>query len=217
MYYPKSQIIENLKANPGDGLTNPDNGQEYEGPYFKTSDGKYYTGKNPQDPPNKQLYQSSPVDKSKDSEPLPESYYIIDDAYFSSIGRGINTPSPRPPVSSYPKPTESDYKLGEYQRYFLNDITKKIFLEVDKKEFDLFNGKNNQVQWQYYQALQLNWNLTGKEEDIYTINQNVVDLVEFRNRAYGFTNYFKNQFSQYCLKPKVVKEVKENRESSGGY
>ena len=37
MYYPKSQIIENLKANPGDGLTNPDNGQEYEGPYYKTS------------------------------------------------------------------------------------------------------------------------------------------------------------------------------------
>ena len=41
MYYPKSQIIENLKANPGDGLVNPDTGQEYEGSYYKTSDGKF--------------------------------------------------------------------------------------------------------------------------------------------------------------------------------
>ena len=197
MYYPKSQIIENLKANPGDGLVNPDTGQEYEGSYYKTSDGKFYTGKNPQDPPNRKLIQSAPVDKSKDSEPLPESYYIIDDAYFASIGRGVNTPSPRPPKSSYPKPTESDYKLGEFQRYFLYNITKKEYLEVNKKEFNLFKSKNNQVQWQYYQSLQLNWNLTGIKEDVYIVNRRIVDLVEFRNNAQGFTNYFKNKFDQY--------------------
>ena len=73
------------------------------------------------------------------------------------------------------------------------------------------------MQWQYYQTLQLNWNLTGKEEDVYIVNRRIADLVEFRNKAYGFTNYFKNQFSQYCLKSKVVKEIKENKESSGGY
>ena len=37
------------------------------------------------------------------------------------------------------------------------------------------------------------------------------------SKAYGFTNYFKNQFAQYCLKSKVVKEIKVNRESGGGY
>lgn len=50
MYYPKNQIETNLYSNGEFVLeytTNP-----YTGFYFKTSDGKYFTGKEPNNGPN---------------------------------------------------------------------------------------------------------------------------------------------------------------------
>ena len=38
MYYPKSQILENQYANPGE-LYDSSTGKEYVGPYYKTSNG----------------------------------------------------------------------------------------------------------------------------------------------------------------------------------
>jgi len=196
MYYPKSQIIENLYANSGE-LFDPSTGKEYIGPYFETSDREFYTGKNPQDKPNKLLVENAPPEKSEDSEPLPESYYIINDAYYHSKGRNINAKSPRPPLSSLPFPTKSDYKLGEFQRYFLLKSNEFIYMEVNKEEYEIFNSKNNSVQWDFYFPISINWILTGKEKEVYNVNKNIVELVETRNNIYGFTNYFKKQFSQY--------------------
>jgi histidinol-phosphate aminotransferase len=51
MYYPKSQIKTNLITN-GKELVYLSDNQPYSGSYWKTSDGKYYTGKNPNDIPN---------------------------------------------------------------------------------------------------------------------------------------------------------------------
>ncbi len=197
MYYPKSQIIENLYSNPGELFTSE--GEEYIGPYFKTSDDQYFTGKNTQDLPNNQLKTTSPVLKSTDSEPLPESYYMINDAYYAAKGRDINEKSPNPPKSSTPLPTESDYQLGEFQRYFMLKNNESTYLEVSKKEYKKFASKNNDVQWQSYTPITINWNLTGKESKVYTTNKNIVELYEMRTNIYGFTNYFKKQFSQYHL------------------
>ena len=197
MYYPKSQIIENQFANPGDALVSKETGQEYVGPYFKTSDNKYYTGKNPQDKPNVPLLQSSPEEQSLDSEPLPESYYIINDAYYSSIGRKLNAKSPRPARGANPFPTQSDYTTGEFQRYFLYRVNTKKYLEVNQKEFNIFKSKNNEVQWRQYYPIQMNWNLTGDRNNVFQVNFRVAQLTEERNRLTGFTSYFKNKFSQY--------------------
>ncbi len=60
-------------------------------------------------------------------------------------------------------------------------------------------AKNNDVQWQSYTPISINWNLTGKESKVYTTNKNIVELYEMRTNIFGFTNYFKKQFSQYHL------------------
>ncbi len=198
MYYPKSQIIENLKSEPGE-LFNARTGEEYVGSYFKTSDNRMYTGKNPQDLPNNRLKANSPKELSKDSEPLPESYYIIDDAYYSAINQGVNRLSPRGPKSSSPKPNKSDYKLGEFQRYFLKKGNENSYLEVSKDEYELFNSKNKKVQWQSYIPLSINWILTGEESKVYVTNENIVELWEDRLGIFGFYSYFKGKFSQYHL------------------
>lgn len=47
MYYPASQIKTNLYTN-GSELVYKSNNQRYLGFYFKTSDGKYFSGKTPE-------------------------------------------------------------------------------------------------------------------------------------------------------------------------
>ena len=50
MYFPKSQITTDLYTN-GKEFIYINSNTEYIGFYFKTSNGKYYTGKNPNDSP----------------------------------------------------------------------------------------------------------------------------------------------------------------------
>ena len=196
MYYPKSQIIENLYANQGE-LYDAKTGEEYIGPYYKTSRNEYFTGKNPQDKPNNSLVTNSVPTKSTDSEPLPESYYIIDDAYYYAKQIKTDVLAPRPPVSSLPRPTENDYKTGEFIRYFLKKANANKYMEVDKKEYDLFAGKNNKVQYKFYTPIQIDWQLTGKLKDVYQTNLRLAELIEKRLNIFGFALYFKRRFDQY--------------------
>ena len=53
MYFPKSQIQTGFFSN--NDLVIVDTEVPYIGPYFKTSDGRSYTGKEPNDGPNQQL------------------------------------------------------------------------------------------------------------------------------------------------------------------
>jgi hypothetical protein len=52
MYLPKSQIVTNLYTN---GEEFSLDGQPYQGDYFKTSAGNYYSGKTPSDPSSQLL------------------------------------------------------------------------------------------------------------------------------------------------------------------
>jgi hypothetical protein len=54
MYFPKSQITTNLSTN-GKEFQVVGTDEYYIGSYFKTSDGRFYTGKTPQDGNNKLL------------------------------------------------------------------------------------------------------------------------------------------------------------------
>ena len=51
MYYPKSQIKPNLYTNGGEFILSTTK-EDYKGNYYTVSNGKKYTGKNPQDKPN---------------------------------------------------------------------------------------------------------------------------------------------------------------------
>tara|TARA_B100000780_G_scaffold263516_1_gene217454 strand:+ start:1432 stop:2259 length:828 start_codon:yes stop_codon:yes gene_type:complete len=201
MYYPKTQIIEDQYANPGEFVISQTR-EPYSGPYFKTSTNSYFTGKNYQDLPNyalEQLSISPGLTQSEiEAETKPDSYYIIDDEYYAAKQYNINRPSPRGPKSSIPNPTPKDYKIGEFQRYFLRKPNGNQIIEVDKNEYFLFGGKDESVQWQQYQVISQSWVLTGKSsKEVGTINFNVATLIEFQNKAYGYIPYFKGKFNQY--------------------
>ena len=141
MYFPKSQITTNLYTN-GTEYVYSGTDKEYIGYYFQTSEGKLYTGKNPNDPPVEEL--SLPF-KIFDEDPKVNTkggaignysqttaLYLIPDAYAIASNIGLNTTPPKPPTQTISLPTEDNYKLGEYQRYFASKDNEIRYTEIYK-------------------------------------------------------------------------------------
>lgn len=219
MYYPKSQIIENLYTNGGE-LKPFNSEKEYKGYYFRTSNGETFSGKNPSDKPNIPLDIVSPganelsspssninfTDNntkavkytSKESEPLPDNYYITNDSYYKAKSISTNRgDAPRKPIQSKPLPNEEDYKNGQFIRYFVKKSNENIFVEINKDEYELFKIKNIKVQFNLYVPIQIPWNLTGDRTNVFNNNKSISNIYETRDKLYGFSLSFKNKFDKY--------------------
>jgi hypothetical protein len=91
MYYPKSQVKTNLYTNGGE-FTALNSTTPYKGYYYATSDGKYFSGKTPNESPTFELIRinpnESPTNLSTDLqvENFPvDNLYIIEDGYANLL------------------------------------------------------------------------------------------------------------------------------------
>jgi hypothetical protein len=215
MYYPKSQITVNLYTN-GNEFTDNNTKQPYQGFYFKTSSGQYYTGKSPQNPPNVKLnpirtnFEKDAIigldlntgfsrETGIDTFPqkrlngnIPANSIIID-----SVPEYNYPSAASAPVSAITFPTDNDYTIGEFQRYFLKKRNEIQYLEVNIETYLNYSNQVNGVQWQLYLPITIPWELTGDYDSVYNTNRNIVLLKESTLRIVGFANYFRNQFTKY--------------------
>lgn len=205
MYFPKSQIKENLYTSGGEFVL-ARSGKEYIGKYFSTSTGKFYTGKNTQDKPNNELRKtlfSTNDDVNLEAEPT--NYYVYDTSYYKAKNISSQGKGPRSPIQSIPEPTEKDYKNGSFFRYFVKKTNESQFIEIDKKEYTNFSQKNPIVIWNLYTPIKLNWQLEGKREEVYLANKNIVSILEKKHQLYGFSLFFRGKFGKY-FKSKGIEE-----------
>ena len=200
MYFPKSQITTNLSTN-GKEFQIAGKSKYYVGSYFKTSDGRFYTGKTPQDGINQLLIQK-PIVNDKNLE----NSVLIDSNISTSISKlplsyTNSSKSPAivvaPPQGSIVFPTEGEYNTGEYQRYFLKHKTNNTYLEVNLQTYTNFVTSNSSVQFQLYNAIKIDWILVGKPIEVYDINRNIVLLYEKENNIIGFLSFFKDRYLKY--------------------
>jgi hypothetical protein len=203
MYYPKSQVKTNLYTTGGDfrlqNSTTP-----YKGYYYQTSDGKYFSGRTPNESPTFELIKISPslptTNLSEDLlvENLPvNDYYTIEDGYARSTNLSFNQEAPSPPKQTYPVLTDNDYKLGEFQRYFLKKGNEIKFLEISLEDYRKYVNQDKDVMFELYTPIQINWILTGEKEQVYRVNQSIVARTEREQNLPGFTQYFRNRFTQF--------------------
>ena len=195
-YLPKSQIKENLYTKGGE-LYYPSNNQEYTGYYYVTSQNLYFTGKYPGDFPNEPLTlgQSEEVTDFNPNTPKlsKQSFWVYQGSGYNKQLK--NTSSL--PLSYYPKPTNKEYKTGEFQRYFLSKSNEIKFIETTKFEYNKYLNQSPDTAYQLYQTINLSWVLTGNREEVYKVNLSTVQRVENDFGLRGFTQYFKNRFDQF--------------------
>jgi hypothetical protein len=182
-YYPKSRIIENQKANPGEfSLTN---GKEYTGPYYTTFDGKSYTGANPYTPYSNRLIATPPKDPNANPE-IKSNQVIEYDELKESILPQLIDPTP-----FTPKPTPEDYKRGKITRYFARQRNGTQFkiMEINQTTYDNLSNNRGGLNSSLWKVISIFWQISGPFRDkrvgnirtragIIDTNQRVLDNAE---------------------------------------
>lgn len=206
-YYPKSQIKPDLYTN-GDEFTTNSNQNEspptYTGYYHALSNGKFFTGKTPQDGPSLQLF---PIQTQAYAEagnfaqenPSSITYnYFLDTTYSNIKNANLNQ------VRYLPKynpttPTSQDYTLGVFTRYFCKKNNENIYLEINEQTYKDLLSQNPLIAWDLYTPVLTLWYLTGNKDTVAKANKGLVNNTERTKKWYGFSQYFKGDFLKYYL------------------
>jgi hypothetical protein len=193
MYYPLSQITTNLYTN-GNELFLQFNGSSYAGYYYKTSKGEYFTGRTPQDSPNNKLISNLISDISQNNSPNLQYINTLPDSIDYPLFKNENI---LVPYYSLAIPTQQDYQIGEFRRLFCKKINELIYLEINKEVYDKLIQNDSTIAFQYYQAFNIPWQLTGNKEQVFTTNKNIVELTMKQQKLSQFDKYIKEDYIKY--------------------
>jgi hypothetical protein len=187
MYYPKSQITPNLYSDGRLYLTTTL--QPYFGYYFETSDGKSFTGKEPNDGDNIRLITPEPEENQDIFTPG------VEDLRFNRKNKKysilINNTSPLTndfPIPYNPQPTQGDYKTGEITRFFAKKRNENIYYEVQDT-----GVSSNPI----YFTFSLQWVISGEELYVSTTNQKMVELYMRQLPIPAFNKFLKNDYLKF--------------------
>jgi hypothetical protein len=205
-YYPSSQITLNLYTNGGEYSLSTTN-KNYKGFYHKINNGKIFTGKSPTDLPNILLIKpiSNQIEGNEQNDStssvITYNYSNIDDKdiskQYSKLYKSL--PERNIPTSSPPYLTPTDIQQGVITRYFSKKNNELKYMEINKDTFQAIMSKNPQIAWDLYSAASLTWYIKGDREKVYTVNESLVSHLETTNKWWGFSQYFKSDFSKYFI------------------
>lgn len=219
MYFPESQITTNLYT-PGGEYMVISSGLEYIGYYWKTSTGRYFTGNTPQTPNSLELKTFLLNELSgniNQSSPFYLTFYPSEEAEFGDNGISNNTQYIIRPIPSvyleaknisinsqrllptyYPNiPTNEDYKIGEYRRYFCKKVNEINYTEINKSYYDKLVANDQTVAFEYYIPFNVPWLLTGDQKQVYKVNKNIVELTIQRKKLPMFNKYLREDYTKY--------------------
>jgi hypothetical protein len=219
-YYPLSQIKSNLYTNGNELVYNvKDPLSIYTGYYYKTSDGKYFTGRNPQDLPNVEIYIKPSLDYNKypnaASDPIL-NYIAInggaevfggdnieggDPNILDYIGIKNISPSQTTLLPTYAPtyPSSQDYQIGEFRRFFCKKTNEIQYIEIDPKQYSLLAFKDPQILWQLYYPFNIPWTISGPVNEAARVNKNIVELTMKQLKLPRFNDYLKNDYVKYII------------------
>lgn len=197
MYYPEALITTDLYTQGGEYMNT--SGIAYIGFYWKAYDGRIYTGKNPQDPQGGGvLLKINQQQRQQLQEDIPTL-----NTQYSEIGSQYNaiTQSPQRLVAvPYPvitPPTDGNYKVGSFTRYFCKRNNGEVYLEINQDQFNRLSKKANDILWQLYTPFSMFWKLTGDREQVFQTNKNLTQQVITTKKYYRFADFLKNQYLLY--------------------
>ena len=220
MYYPKSQVQTGFYANEGEYVI-AGTGEPYVGPYWTNSKQQIFSGVAPTDPTSQLLdiYEQEPrpslqgllqleieagitapyreEDGEKGLIDFPTNANL-NATYAALVGDSLDPfDIPGLPQGNTLPPTESDYQVGEFRRYFCKKINEIQYLEIDKPTYDKLATRDRTIEWALFEAFDVPWQLTGPQAQVASTNKNMVDLVSQRKKLQRFAEFLKNDYLKY--------------------
>lgn len=203
LYYPPNQIRPNLYANAGEFVFTLTN-LPFSGSYHQLSNGKYYSGALHFDD-SQEITQNSTVGGNQDpaienSGTLPlvvEVNSIVPNNNTYSRLTNQNTAPKELPVNLQNLPTEQDYQIGEFTRYFAKKINQDSYIEFDKTTYDRLISKDPSIYYEQYITFKMPWRLIGNKEQVYKVNRNITVLISQQLQLPRFGKYLKDDYLKY--------------------
>tara|TARA_R110000851_G_scaffold128760_2_gene261283 strand:- start:3898 stop:4551 length:654 start_codon:yes stop_codon:yes gene_type:complete len=217
MYIPKNRILTNQYTD-DNKLMVKSTQEYYRGFYYKQFDGKYFTGKTPNDLPNNELVPIEDTattflpDTIQNSIAYGDYPTIFDDLNTPGYDEGMVVDYARlqginldeaartlVPNQAYPEPTIDDYELGQFTRYFCVKVNQPIYLELNKETYEKIKDKDVAYLWQPYTPFKIQWTIVGDREEVKQTNRNIVLLQERDNKRIGLSSFLKNNYTKFYL------------------
>jgi len=205
MYYPNSQIKTNIYTNGGE-LVFKVNNENYIGFYWKTSDGKFYTGKNPQDKSIQELILITSLSNPSISNQTSEAFEVesqpnlISNTDLSLRYNKLNNKllgDKIIPNSFNPFPTQEEYTLGEFTRYFCKKANEYTYTEINKDNFTKLSTKDNSYLWQLYIPFKFQWTISGEEKTVYNLNKNITQFMMNKFKLNMLNKFLKEDYLKF--------------------
>jgi hypothetical protein len=203
MYYPKSQITPNLYTN-GNEFVLSTTQTVYSGFYYKIATGKIFTGRNPNDRPNIELIpllnsQNIPTPINPN---IQSNYVTTVNIFEKNTEIYLNTTKQLPTSKFIPTfnptlPTQQDYQIGEFRRYFCKKVNEISYIEIDKDTHDKLVDKDSQIEYSLYIPFYISWQLTGDKQQVARTNKNIVELTMKRLSLPKFNLYLREDYTKY--------------------
>jgi hypothetical protein len=201
IYYPPNQIRPNLFAN-SDEFVFVSNTLPFSGSYHQLSNGRYYTGAlhsndSQEIVPVTGLTQATAIPTNKTNATL----VIVDDTSLenNTYTRLTNQSQlvKEAPTNLQNLPTQQDYQIGEFTRYFAKTINQDVYIEFNKETYDRLISKDPSIYYEQYVAFKLPWRLIGNKEQVFRVNRNITVLVSQQLNLPKFGMYLKNDYLKY--------------------
>jgi len=198
MYYPKNQIQTGFYSN--NTLAELATKKPYTGPYFNTSDGKSFSGKEPNDGPNIELIplpnptiQRKPTPAFDEGDELgnQDPRFLPYNSRYSIITDAPRNETPYFPIPYYPILTPKDIDNGEFTRYFVKKSNQNIYTEVNSNNFNESTSSN------LYIPITLQWLISGEKEKVREINAKQIGFVEKNLQIIGLGAYLRFNYLQF--------------------
>jgi hypothetical protein len=220
-YFPKHYITPNQYTSGGEFMYKSSK-IEYIGYYWKTGNGRLYTGETPQSPETIELIPiipinigifteqpeytekitlanvaDGPLDYFTDVANLPIESNIISDYANLKNRPQTNFPFKYIPQYNPTTPSTQDYQNGEFRRYFTKKTNELQYIEINQQTYALLRQKDPTIEWSLYQPFNVPWQLTGDKIQVEKTNRNIVELTIQKNKFYKFNEYLKFDYTKY--------------------
>ncbi len=214
MYIPKNRIKTNLYTSGGEYMIKKTN-KEYIGFYHTLYTGKAYTGKTQNDKPIQELIVLKNIEEeifkltaedqifqqyaeNWDEEVIPGQFQNMTDIrIYNNITETDISKTALTPQQSYPNPTEEDYSLGVFTRYFAVKTNQDIYLELDEKTYKKLIKKDSNWNWPLYECFSIQWTLVGQAVRVAQINKNQILIAEQRLKRLGFDVFLRKNYLKF--------------------
>lgn len=101
------------------------------------------------------------------------------------------------PDQAFIFPTDQDYDVGEYVRYYTLKRNEPIFYEISKQDYIGLDNRSKTYLFELYAPIKIYWKISGAKTDVMTVNKNVISLYETKYELTGLTTFFKDYLEYY--------------------